>query len=185
MDLTQRNLVAGADSNNIPRALSVTSAWKLQTEEYWYNNENDTLKIETAWQTYYDLLPNAITIAWWDTTTVWSWSNYDLSATWAWILHEDIKRAKAISVWGNFTQNTEVKVYVAPIDNPDENTPEYACMTVSEQSWAFVAKDWTNAVVNTSACWRIMPISANALKFYIKNTSWTSETITLKIRLIF
>jgi hypothetical protein len=34
-----------------------------------------------------------------------------------------------------------VKPYLAPVDAPDQNTPEYVAMTESEQSWAFKAKD--------------------------------------------
>lgn len=152
----------------------------------WYDATNDTLKVESSWQSYYDLLPNQL-VVWANTqVTLWAWSNYNLSVTWWWILHPMIKRAKYIQVWWNFAYSTEVKVYCAPIDSPDQNTPEYVYKGVTEQSWAFIAKDWTSTVANTPACWRIMPVSCNALKFYIKNTDVSNpETITFYIRLIF
>jgi len=78
-----------------------------------------------------------------------------------------------------------VKPYLAPVDAPDQNTPEYVAMTESEQSWAFKAKDGTSTVVNTPACGKIIPISANALKFYFKNNGGSSQNLNIIIRLIF
>lgn len=152
----------------------------------WYNSVNDTLKVESSGQEYYDLLPNAVVIPANTQTTIWAGSNYNLSATWSWILHPNIKRAKYVQVWWNFAYSTEVKVYSAPIDSPDQTTPEYSYKWVTEQSWAFIAKDGTSTVANTPACGRIMPISCNALKFYVKNTDVSNpETVTFYIRLIF
>lgn len=50
--------------------------------------------------------------------TIGAGSNYDLSASGGWIVHPDIKRAKAIQFYGKFTESTEVKLVTCPIDAP-------------------------------------------------------------------
>ena len=165
----------------------LTFDWEdnLTTVDESYDELTDSLKILSNWQWYYNLVCNSLTIGAGASVTIGAGTNYNLSATGAWILHDDIKRAKAFCIYGNFLQDTEVKPYVSPVDNPDQNTPEYVCMTESEQSWAFKAKDGWSTVVNTSACGKIIPISANALKFYIKNNGASSQTLNIIIRLIF
>lgn len=176
------------DQNEEPRALSVWTDWVLNVKNSSaLNTTTDSVKIESNWQNYYDLLPDTFSIAANTQVNVLWWSNYNLSATGAWILHPDIKRAKSIQIYGNFSRNTEVKVYMAPIDSPDQNTPEYVYKWVTEQSWAFIAKDWASTVTNSPSCSRIMPISANALKFYLRNAdvSLSEDNLKLYIRLIF
>lgn len=152
-----------------------------------YDSTNDSVKVESNGQNYYDLLPDTVSIPANTQVNVLGGSNYNLSATGAWILHPDIKRAKYVQVWGNFTRNTEVKVYMAPIDSPDQNTPEYAYKGVTEQSWAFIDKTGASVVTNSPSCSRIMPVSCNALKFYTKNAdaSLSEDNLKLYIRLIF
>ena len=97
-----------------------------------------------------------------------------------------IKCARQIQVYGNFSKNTEVKLYCAPIDAPDQNTPEYVYRGDGESEWMFKDKSNTPFAPNFPACSRIMNISTNSLKFYIKNEDATnSESLTLFIRLIF
>lgn len=165
----------------------LTFDWEdnLTTVDESYDELTDSLKVLSNWQWYYNLVCNSLVIGAGASVTIGAGANYNLSATWSWILHDDIKRAKAFCIYGNFSENTEVKPYVSPVDNPDQNTPEYVAMTESEQSWAFKAKDGTSTVVNSAACGKIIPISANALKFYIKNAGVSSETVNIIIRLIF
>lgn len=174
-----------ASGNIVPIRVDTNGSTNIEQTNA-YNITTDSIKVESNGQNYYDLLPTAFNIAGTTSVTVGTGSNYTLSATGGWILHADIKRAKAIQVYGNWSQQSQVKLYVAPIDNPDQNTPEYQNGSLNTQAtWMYLDKTGASTGVNVPMASAIIPISANALKFYIYNESATIENVTLFIRLIF
>lgn len=181
-------VIVWKDSNDNAQTISVDSDWVQNIDiTNAYNSTTDSLKVESNGQNYYDLLPTSFIVPATTSVTVGAGSNYTMSATGAWILHADIKRAKAIQIYGNWSQQSQVKLYVSPIDSPDQNTPEYQNGSVNTQAtWMYLDKTWASTGVNVPMASSIIPISANALKFYIYNESATTpETVTLFIRLIF
>ena len=151
-----------------------------------YNTLNDTMKVETAGQAYYDLLPTDMVFALNTAQTIGGGSNYVLSATGGWIIHPDIKRAKAIQFWGKLSQSTEVKLYMAPTDTPDSNTQEFVYRGNGETEYMFQDKTGGAFTPNYPAASRILPISCNSLKIYMKTTTGGANTISdMRLRLIF
>lgn len=189
-NLWLQNVIAGQKADETLWIVNVENGSLSMTMSSWVNSETDSLKVETSGQGYYDLIAPTTTIDAWvqiNATDAWSGVNYTVSATGGWILHPDIKRAKAIAVYGSFTQATEVKLYVSPVDNPDGNTPEFVSRFDWETEWMF--RNSANQAATSPAAPAasiIVPISANALKFYIKNTGASQEVISwLRFRLFF
>lgn len=180
-------LISSVDDNGVAKFATSETGGEIRTSQVnGYDASSDSMKTLSQGRSYLDLLPNDFEVPANTQVTVGSGSNYDVSATGAWILHPDIKRATAVQVYGNFTRSTQVKLYVAPIDNPDQNTPEFAYRGDGESEWMFKDKSGGAFAISFPACSRITPISANALKFYIRNEDASNaETLKLYIRLIF
>ena len=183
----QNFLVAGIDEAGVPRIVSVTPSGELSTSQTsGYVPEFDAVKNVSAGQSYLDLLCDPVLVPANTQVTIGAGSNYDLSPTGSWIKHPDIARAKAVQVFGNFSQATEVKLYTSPETDSDQNTPEYVYRGNGETEWMFQDKTGAAFAMGAPASSRILPISANALKFYVKNQHATvDETVEFFIRLIF
>lgn len=179
-------LMAWLDINDNIQDINVVWWALLTTLSSWINATNDTLKVESQWQGYYDLLSNNMVMALNVVQTLWAGSNYALSASWGWIVHPDIKRAKGIQFYWNFSQSTEVKLICSPSDAPTVSTPEFYYRWNGDNEYMFQDKTGTAFTPNFPACSRILPISCDALKFYIKTTTWWAHTINnIRVRLIF
>ena len=180
-------LNGGVDANGNIVPMKVDADGSTSTEQTnAYNTLNDTMKVETAGQAYYDLLPTDMVFALNTAQTIGGGSNYVLSATGGWIIHPDIKRAKAIQFWGKLSQSTEVKLYMAPTDTPDSNTQEFVYRGNGETEYMFQDKTGGAFTPNYPAASRILPISCNSLKIYMKTTTGGANTISdMRLRLIF
>jgi len=186
-DIIIWKVIWAMDSNENPKAVACNANWDLNVNlTSWINETTDSLKVESNGQNYYDLLPNDMVMALNTWVTIWAWSNYDLSATGGWIIHPDIKRAKAIMIYSKLSQATEVKLVVCPYDTPDNNTPEFYYRGNGETEYMYQDKTGAPFTPNYPSCTRILPISTNALKIYLKTTTWWANTISdIHIRLIF